>query len=105
MDGFLTALPSLGPYGIFVAILVYMGRQLFQADQRHASELARVNSAHRDELARINASHDEELAELRRDIKGCREDIALLRAALDAESAARRAAEEAAHKLRMAGGV
>lgn len=90
MGDIIAALPSLGPYAIFIVLLVYMGRLLLTADNRHAKE-----------LARINEDHDEELRELRSDIVQLREDVRDLQYRLELETELRREAEESLHRFRL----
>lgn len=92
MEGFITTLPTIGPYAIFVLILGYLAKLLLSSEKRHDTELRRVNAA-----------HDDELGELRADIASLRKDIADLRKELGIERDLRRIAEEEAHRLKMLG--
>lgn len=98
MDAFLgsilTSIPQLGVGGGLAVVLVLLLRREAQANNRHASELARINS-----------SHDQELAELRVEIAGLRTQVDEVNRKLDDERTRRRAAEDAApHRRRQAPG-
>jgi TolA-binding protein len=101
----LGALPTLGPIGLVLLILAYVGRQWLSSDKRYQAEIERLNRAHEAELARINAAHDEEIKELRDDIRDLRREMDELRKALAAERTARMDAQEEAHRIRMQSGT
>lgn len=86
----LGAIPTVGPYGILILIIVYLMKLLISADARHSSELKRVNEA-----------HDEEIKELREDIAQLRADVDRLTKTVEDERQLRFVAEEEAHKLRL----
>lgn len=90
----LGALPTVGPYGILIVIIVYLMKLLLGSDSRHSAELERVNKA-----------HDEELNELRADIKELREQVDILLKAAEEERKRRYDAEEEAHKLKLSRGT
>lgn len=89
MDSVISALigaaPQLGGAGVLVLVLGLLIRREAQTNERHASELARVNGA-----------HDSELQELRVEITALREQVAELNRKVDEERGARRAAEDRA---------
>lgn len=97
----LGALPTLGPIGLVLVILAYVGKQWISSDSRYKAEIERLNVAHEAELKRINQSHDEEIKELREDIKELRREIDALRGELSAERTARMVAQEEAHRIRI----
>lgn len=97
----LGAIPTLGPIGLVLLILAYVGRQWLSSDGRYKAEIERLNKAHEAELARVNAAHDDELKELRADIQELRRDIDNLRHELQKETELRRKAEEEAHLIRL----
>lgn len=99
----LGALPTLGPIGLVLLILTYVGKQWLSSDKRYQAEIERLNRAHEAELERINKSHDQELKELRSDIKELRHEIDNLRMELAAERGARMQAQEEAHRIRLEG--
>lgn len=101
----LGALPTLGPIGLVLLILAYVGKQWLSSDSRYKAEIERLRTAHAEELARINSAHDEELKELRADIQELRRDIDNLRAELKIETEMRRKAEEEAHRARLRSGI
>lgn len=112
----LGALPTLGPIGLVLTILAYVGWQWIKSDKRneaelkrisaaHEVELTRINTAHDVELKRINQSHDDELKELRADISELRREIGELRAELNAERTARMLAQDEAHRIRLQSGT
>lgn len=100
----LGAIPTLGPIGLVLLILAYVGKQWLSSDKRYQAEIERLNRAHEAELSRINAAHDEEIKELRADIKALRHEMSELRAALASETKARMDAQEEAHRIRMQSG-
>lgn len=101
----LGAIPTLGPIGLVLVILAYVGKQWISSDSRYKAEIDRLTAAHEAELARINSSHDEEIAELRADITSLREEIRELRQELGAERLARMQAQEEAHRIRLQSGT
>lgn len=101
----LGAIPTLGPIGLVLLILAYVGRQWLSSDTRYKEEIERLNTAHDLELTRINSSHEAELKELRADIGALRMEIAELRAELNAERRARMDAQEEAHRIRLQSGT
>lgn len=101
----LGALPTLGPIGLVLLILTYVGRQWISSDGRYKAEIDRLNKAHDAELKRINESHDEEIKELRADIGELRREIVELRRELMAERSARMLAQEEAHRIRLQSGT
>lgn len=100
----LGALPTLGPIGLVLLILAYVGWQWMSSDSRYKGELERLRNAHDRELERINVAHDEELKELRSDILELRRDLDSMRIQLDTETDLRRKAEEEAHRARLRSG-
>lgn len=101
----LGALPTLGPIGLVLLILTYVGKQWLSSDKRYQAEIDRLNRAHEAELTRINAAHDAEIKELRDDIRELRREIDQLRLELAAERAERMRAQEDAHRIRMQSGT
>lgn len=101
----LGAIPTLGPIGLVLLILTYVGRQWIISDKRYQAEIERLNKAHESELTRINSAHDEELKELRADIKDLRHEIDQLRLELQAERSERMRAQEEAHRIRLQSGT
>lgn len=101
----LGAIPTLGPIGLVLLILAYVGKQWISSDTRYKAELERLDKAHEAELKRINESHDEEIKELRADIKALRREMDELRTALGAERSARMLAQEEAHRIRLQSGT
>lgn len=99
MEGLIGALGQLGPIGLALIILVIMWALNRQSSKTYREQL----DAYKLEIKRLNDAHDEELAELRTEMRSLRDDIKVLRAELEAERLARRAAEELAHALRMGG--
>lgn len=97
----LGALPTLGPIGIVLIILAYVGKQWLSSDSRYRAEIDRLNEAHASELARINSNHDEEIRELRADIAELRTEMDALRKALEHERSMRFEAQEEAHRARL----
>lgn len=87
MDAVLTAvvqsLPQLGIGGGLLLVLLLLLRRESATEDRHAAELARINSA-----------HDAELAEMRADVRELRADVDRLHHELDAERAKRREIED-----------
>lgn len=81
---------ELGPLGIVVFLLGYLGKLVISNESRHQSE-----------IARINAAHDAELTELRTDISELRRDLDHLRTMLDDERRLRFQAENEAQMLRI----
>lgn len=100
----LGAIPTLGPIGLVLLILAYVGRQWLSSDKRYQAEIERLNRAHEAELTRINTAHDEEIKELRADIKDLRHEIDQLRLELAAERTERMKAQEEAHRIKMQSG-
>lgn len=109
MDAVLTSLigaaPQLGVGSGLVVFFVLLVRSQVQdrADHRaqmaeeragHATELRDITGRHDAELARINADHDAELGELRKEIRGLRNQLAEVNRKLDEERALRRRAED-----------
>jgi uncharacterized membrane protein len=90
----LGATPQLGVGGVLLALLVILQRQQAREREDHRLELAAVSERHTTELKRVNTDHDTELAELRSDIGELRKHLDQLNAALDAERALRRQAED-----------
>lgn len=92
MDAVLTAVlqstPQLGIGGVLVVVIVLLLRREVSTEDRHASELRRVNEA-----------HDAELRELRDDIQALRKQIGELQAAIDREREERRRAEDQVAEL------
>lgn len=101
----LGAIPTLGPIGLVLVILAYVGKQWISSDTRYKAEIDRLNAAHEAELKRINSNHDEEIKELRDDIKELRREMDELRAALSNERVARMLAQEEAHQIRLQSGT
>lgn len=101
----LGAIPTLGPIGLVLMILTYVGRQWIISDKRYQAEIDRLTKAHEAELKRINTAHDEELKELRADIKDLRHEIDQLRLELQAERSERMRAQEEAHRIRLQSGT
>jgi TolA-binding protein len=101
----LGSLPTLGPIGLVLLILAYVGRQWISSDSRYKAEIDRLNAAHAAELKRVNQNHDEEIKELRQDIKDLRREMDELRAALSAERTARMLAQEEAHRIKLQSGT
>jgi TolA-binding protein len=101
----LGALPTLGPIGLVLLILAYVGRQWLSSDSRYKAELERLDTAHQAELERISASHEEQLKGLRFDITELRREIGELRVELNAERRARMEAQEEAHQIRLQSGT
>lgn len=101
----LGALPTLGPIGLVLLILAYVGRQWLSSDSRYKAELERLDTAHQAELERINASHEDELRGLRFDISELRREIGELRAELNTERRARMDAQEEAHRIKLQSGT
>lgn len=101
----LGAIPTLGPVGLVLAILAYVGKQWLSSDKRYTAELERQRVSHEAELKRINTSHDEEIKELRADISALRQEISELRHALADETKARMLAQEEAHRIRLQSGT
>lgn len=99
----LGALPTLGPIGLVLLILTYVGKQWLSSDKRYHGEIERLTRAHEAELRRIHAAHDEELKELRADIKELKLEMGNLRMELSAERGARMQAQEEAHRIRLEG--
>lgn len=91
VNAILGALPSLGPTGVVLVILIVVGRLWLVSDRRSAAEIKRLNDA-----------HDEELNELRNELKSVREEMKALREELEAEREARREAQEEAFRARLA---
>jgi len=100
----LGAIPTLGPIGIVLLILAYVGKQWIGSDARYKAEIERLNAAHEAELKRINEAHDDELRELRDDIRELRKDIDNLRRELETERRLRYEAQEEAHRARLQSG-
>jgi peptidoglycan hydrolase CwlO-like protein len=92
LDAVLTAVlqstPQLGIGGVLVVVIVLLLRREVSTEDRHASELRRVNEA-----------HDAELRELRDDIQALRKQIGELQAAIDREREERRRAEDQVAEL------
>lgn len=86
----LGAIPTVGPYGILILIIVYLMKLLLGSDARHSAELERVNKA-----------HDDELAELRADIKELRERLDQHDSRVEDERRRRYRAEEELHELKL----
>jgi TolA-binding protein len=101
----LGALPTLGPIGLVLVILGYVGKQWISSDKRYQTELDRLNKAHEAELTRVNKAHDDEIKELRADISDLRREISELRTMLNDERMARMAAQEEAHRIRLQSGT
>lgn len=77
------AAPQLGPAGVLVLVLGLLLRRESQTNERHASELERLNS-----------THQTELKGLRTEIAGLREQVNDLGRKLDDERRARWRAED-----------
>lgn len=90
----LGAIPTVGPYGILILIIVYLMKLLLGSDSRHSAELDRVNKA-----------HDSELLELRADIKELREQVDRVTRIVEDERQLRYRAEEEAHRLKLSRGM
>lgn len=101
----LGALPTLGPIGLVLLILGYVGKQWISSDARYKSEIERLNTAHDAELTRISTAHSKEITELRSDIDLLRREMNELRIELGAERSARMAAQEEAHRIRLQSGT
>lgn len=100
----LGAIPTLGPIGLVLLILAYVGRQWLSSDKRYQAELSRLTEAHKAELERINSTHDNEIRELRADIGQLRVEMSELRVQLNEERNARMAAQEETHRIRLKSG-
>jgi len=101
----LGALPTIGPVGVILVILTYVGRQWLVSDRRYQAELDRLTKAHEAELIRINKAHDEEIKEFRQDIRELKAEIIQLRNDLATERNERMRAQEEAHRIRMQSGT
>jgi len=101
----LGALPTLGPIGLVLLILGYVGKQWLSSDKRYQAEIERLNRAHEAELTRINKAHDEEIKEFREDIRQLKTEIIQLRVDLATERDERMRAQEEAHRIRMQSGT
>ncbi len=97
----LGALPTLGPIGLVLLILTYVGKQWLSSDKRYQAEIERLTRAHDAELTRINKAHDAEIRELRDDIRELRVEMDHLRLELAAERTERMRAQEEAHRIRI----
>lgn len=89
MDSVISALaaaaPQLGQLGVLVVVLGLLIRREGQTNDRHATELQRVNTA-----------RDAELTNLRQQVTALRGQLDELNRKLDEERAARRRAEDSA---------
>ena len=89
MDSVIAALagaaPQLGQLGVLVLVLALLIRREAQTNKRHASELERVHAA-----------RDKEIKGVREQVEQLRGHLDEMNQRLDAERAARRAAEDAA---------
>jgi TolA-binding protein len=101
----LGALPTLGPIGLVLLILTYVGKQWLSSDKRYQAEIERLNRAHEAELMRINKAHDEEIKEFREDVRQLKAEIIQLRVDLATERSERMRAQEEAHRIRMQSGT
>jgi TolA-binding protein len=100
-NAILGALPTLGPIGLVLVILAYVGKQWLSSDSRYRAELDRLNTAHQTELDRVNTARDAELKELRDDIRELRRDLDKMQEAYNAERQLRFQAQEEAHLERL----
>lgn len=101
----LAALPTVGPIGVLLIILTYVGRQWLTSDTRYKLEIEGLTERHKAELERINAARDEEMKDLREDMLALKTEIAELRKELAVERQARMVAEENAHRYRIQSGT
>jgi TolA-binding protein len=101
----LGALPTLGPIGLVLLILGYVGKQWISSDSRYKSEIERLTTAHDLELTRIQTAHSKEITDLRADIDVLRREMNELRMELGAERSARMLAQEEAHRIRLQSGT
>jgi t-SNARE complex subunit (syntaxin) len=100
------AAPQLGLGGVLLSLLVYVMRTAAADRGEYRTALAEAQQRYATEIARVNTAHDAELAELRADILELRARVDELTAALDAERRRRWEAEDkAAEALRRAGGT
>lgn len=79
LTAILGALPTLGPLGIVLIILGYVGKQWLSSDNRYRSEIDR----------------------LKEDIQRLRDDVSKLQEELEDERQRRFKAEEEAHRYRL----
>lgn len=100
----LGAIPTLGPIGLVLLILTYVGKQWLSSDKRYQAEIERLNRAHEAELMRINKAHDEEIKEFREEVRELKSEMVQLRADLATERNERMRAQEEAHRIRMRSG-
>lgn len=101
MPDWIGALGQLGPIGIALIILLIMWVLNRQTTRGYREEIARINKDHDAELEELRVNRAREIKELREEIAGLKEEIRSLREETTAERNARRAAEEAAHRLAM----
>lgn len=94
------ALQQLGPVGIVIIVLIVVGFQWRSSIKAYSKRLVEVTDWYKEELKRIDSDRDDGFASLKVEIAGLKDEIRLLRIDLDVERAARRVAEEEAHRLR-----
>lgn len=113
MDAIVTAVvgaaPQLGVAGVLLVVLTLVLRREGQDRVDYREQLRSINDRHSSEITRINAAHDAELIELRNDIKDLRRQLDEMNETLDLERGRRRAAEDSALQqidlLRRGGGA
>lgn len=101
----LAALPTVGPIGVLLIILTYVGRQWLTSDTRYKLEIEGLTTRHEAELERLNKARDEDMKDLRNDINALRAEVIELRKELAVERTARMVAEEQAHRYRIQSGT
>lgn len=100
MEDVIGALAQLGPVGLVLIVLIVFGFLIRQANKSYKDRLVEITNWYKGELDRIDQDRDDGFASLRVEIAGLKDEIRLLRIDLDVERAARRVAEEEAHRLR-----
>lgn len=96
LSSIIGAAPQLGGAGLLLALLGLLIRRETQDRADYRGGLAELTNRHATELARINTDHDTELGELRKEIAGLRAQLEEVNRKLDTERDRRRAAEDSA---------
>lgn len=99
MEGLIGALGNLGPIGLALIILIVMWFLNRQTTRGYRDEITRINKDHDVELEELRVNRAREFKELREQIAELKEEIRNLRIEMETERAARRQAEERAHRL------
>lgn len=104
LSAIVTKLPELGLSGLALVLLLGAWRNASSDRRDYRDSLKAAEERHATELTRVNREHDAEIAEMQQTKTRLRQQIEELNATVDLEREARRVAEEKAFKARRSGG-